>query len=361
MRCVWIIAVWIVGGMLASSLHGQDLKARTSAGRTSLTQPNVEYQVAVRPYIVLQRGPVKAVIVDNRAVDDAILPGHRAGYNGIASLTHRQQPRNVFVPRYAGLNFEHIHDGTTQGLREKFEPRSFPMQLRIIDSHTVELYQPPTGNWKLESCGRYAILEDGTIEYCFECIPRALGYRHNFIGLFWASYIDEADDPAIYFLERTAHDARSKWLRAVSPRHGERATHGPWKAKLPEIEPNFPLSLVRGDSHLRYALPWYYGSCRGMAVAYFFRSQDQIWFAQSPSGGGIGNPAWDFQWFIPDPQVGESYGFQMRLRYRPLGDHPTTRDQGDRYLQNWSLAPDAVRSCDSSQQPDVVRADGYRR
>jgi len=82
---------------------------------------------ADKPYIVLERKEVRAVIVNNEAVDDAVLPGHRAGYSGIASLTHRNQGRNLFVPSYAGLNFEHIHDGTVQERNVLFEPRQAPM------------------------------------------------------------------------------------------------------------------------------------------------------------------------------------------------------------------------------------------
>ena len=56
--------------------------------RTTLSDPAIQYTVPVKPYVVLRRGPVQIVVVDNRAVDDpAVLPVHRAGYSGIGSLT----------------------------------------------------------------------------------------------------------------------------------------------------------------------------------------------------------------------------------------------------------------------------------
>src|SRR5262245_47536469 len=72
--------------------------------RTSLADPNVRFTVPDKPYVVLRRGALEAVVADNRAVDDDWLPGHRAGYHGLASLKHARQPRNLFVPDYAGLN-----------------------------------------------------------------------------------------------------------------------------------------------------------------------------------------------------------------------------------------------------------------
>jgi hypothetical protein len=122
---------------------------------TSLSNPSVRFTVPDKPYIVLRRGPIEAVVVDNRAADDAVLPGHRAGYHGIGALKHKAQTRNLFVPAYAGLNFEHIHDGTTQSRDILFEPRQAAMQLRVINEHTAELHQPPTPFWGLESCARY--------------------------------------------------------------------------------------------------------------------------------------------------------------------------------------------------------------
>ena len=289
-------------------------------GVTSLTNKAVVYRVAKEHFVKIQRGPLTAVFVDNNAVDVPDLPKHRAGYNGLASLTHTQRSENLFVPGIAGLNYEHIHDGTLAVAQEKFEPRKAPMELRIIDEFTVELYQPPTHNWKLESCGRYRVLEDGTIEYTFECIPRAELFKNNTIGLFWASYIHAPQDRAIYFQGRKkGTQAKPAWIKGVTPSHGVDSTHPPagYPHKI-DVDPQFPLTLVNHPSPYEYTTPWYYGVSHNMAYAQLFRPRDQIWLAQSPTGGGRTNPAWDFQWFIPNCKVDQAYGFTMRAVYVPF-------------------------------------------
>lgn len=300
-----------------------------AAGKTSLTNSSIKWSTPQEHYVTLKRGNLTAVIVDNEAIDVPALPRHRAGYSGVASLKHTKHAENLFVPGIAGLNFEHIHDGTAEGLVEKFEPRKFPMELRRIDEHTVELYQPPTGNWKLESCGRYALLPDGVIEYTFECIPRAVEYRYDYIGLFWASYIHQPDDKSIWFRGRPAgSDDPERWINGVTPSHGVDSTHRPANMqKLPRVDDDFPLTLVNHPSKYEYTQPWYYGVSHGMAFIQMFRDSDRIWMAQSPSGGGNGNPAWDFQWFIPSPKVGETYGFVMRAAYLPYENREQVEQQ----------------------------------
>ena len=64
-------------------------------GVTSLTNTAVAFAVAKAHEVTLQRGDVTAVIVDNAAIKERC---HRVGYNGIASLTHTRQERNLFVP-----------------------------------------------------------------------------------------------------------------------------------------------------------------------------------------------------------------------------------------------------------------------
>jgi hypothetical protein len=257
------------------------------------------------------------VIVDNQAVDDAVLPGHRAGYSGVAALRGAGRKDNLFVPSYAGLNFEHIHDGTVQPPKVLYEPRNAPMQLRLIDAHTVELYQAQTPHYALESCQRYALLDDGTIELTLECIPRKKTFRNGYVGLFWASYIHKPPSGAIHFKGQAVgkKTAEAKWIESVSVRHGTDATHpAAGDERIFAHDEKFPLSLVFNLSKWRYREPWYYGRHGDVAFAQMFRPSDRIRFSQSPSGGGAGNPAWDFQFFILDYEVGKRYQMVMRAK-----------------------------------------------
>ena len=45
--------------------------------------------------------------------------------------------------------------------------------------------------------------------------------------------------------------------------------------------------------------------------------EDQVRLTQSPSGGGKGNPAWDFQFLISDYEIGQRYQYQLRALVVP--------------------------------------------
>jgi len=286
---------------------------------TTLSDDSIRYSVPAKPYVILKRGDIEAVVVDNRAVDDDVLPGHRAGYSGIASLKHTHRQENLFVPSYAGLNFEHIHDGTKRDRRVLFEPRNAPMELRVVDQFTADLYQKPTPTWGLESCLRYRLLDDGTIEMTLECIPRRRTFQHGYVGLFWASYIHQPESLDIHLKGHEDGGARqSRWIRGVTPAHGTFSTHvATGDDRVFARDSDFPLTLVFNRSRYRYTEPWYYGVSHGMALVLMFRPKDRIRLSQSPSGGGQGNPAWDFQYFMPDDDVGRRYQMVMRAMYVP--------------------------------------------
>lgn len=286
---------------------------------TTLSDSTIKYTVPEKPYTVLRAGDVEAVIVDNRAVDDELLPEHRAGYSGLASLTHTKQKRNIFVPSFAGLNYEHIHDGTAQAREVLFEPRVAPMELRSVSDRVAELYQTSTPHWGLESCLRYELLDDGAIQMTLECVPHRDTFENGYIGLFWASYIHEPESLDIHLKGYAAGSKEVQWLRGVTPAHGYLSTHvGVRDTRKFKLDDDFPLTLAFNRSRYRYGEPWYYGVSHGMALAFMFREQDGVRLTQSPSGGGKGNPAWDFQYFVPDYKLGQRYQMVMRAMYIPF-------------------------------------------
>jgi hypothetical protein len=306
--------------LLLRLLFGLAPSLTAMAGTTSLSDPSVRFSVPDQHYVLMQRGEIEAIVADNHAINDVHLPRHRAGYSGLASLKHTHRPRNLFVDHYAGLNFEHIHDGRTLDRKILFEPRKAPMQLRQVDQHTTELYQAPTPHWQLESCHRYALLPDGVIELTIEWVPRAETFMNGYVGLFWACYIAQPQSGDIFF--RGLRDSRAgkpDWVRGVSLRHGGNATHrhvGDDRAFRHDA--NFPLELVFNESPHRFTENWYYGVSHQMAWIMMFRPDDFVRFTQSPSGGGTGNPAWDFQALVSPYEVGRMYRMVIRAMYVPF-------------------------------------------
>ena len=69
-----------------------------------------------------------------------------------------------------------------------------------------------------------------------------------------------------------------------------------------------------------------------MALAFFFESSEVIRFSQSPSGGGWDNPAWDFQYIIPSPEIEKVYGFKSRMVYKPF----LTNDDIKQEYEKWT-------------------------
>ena len=262
-------------------------------------------------------GDLTAIIGDNSAAGE-----HRAGYNGLWSLTHRAEAANLFVPTVAGLNFEHIFDGDRfdkdNSRRIFFEPRNAPMTFRKISDSQAELHQPPTPTFHLESWTRFTLTAPHYVDMAFRFRPTQHAFAHGYIGLFWASYINGPEDKTMYF--RSA----GTWQQLCTQRHNDESTvrHTGDKVDL-RFSQGYPEALFRNFSPMRYSDPFYYGLFRNHTAMFMFDRTEGIRFTHSPSGGGLSkeqqttNPAWDFQYILPKYEVKSEYGFRARLAYRP--------------------------------------------
>jgi hypothetical protein len=276
-------------------------------------------------------GDLTAIIGDNAADKD-----HRAGYNGVWSLTHRTEPINLFVPSVAGLNLEHIFDGDkgdTDGTQKIFfEPRNAPMTFKRISDTEAELHQPPTPTFHLESWTRFKLTAPHYLDFAFRCVATQHAFAHGYIGLFWASYINAPEDKSLYFR------GGGLWQQLCTQQHDDESTvrHRNDKVDL-KFSKHMRDALYRNLSPLRYDEPFYYGLFRKHIYILMFEKSDGIRLTHSPSGGGVNkeaqttNPAWDFQYLVPKYEVKREYSLRARIVHRER----CSRDEVLREYENW--------------------------
>ena len=287
-------------------------------------------------HVTLAAGDLTAVIGANGAAGE-----HRGGYNGVWSLQHEAASRSLFVPTYAGLNLEHIVTGVPLPNSElRFEPRHAPMSVRAVNQTTAELHQPPTPVTHVESWTRCRLEAPNAIEMEFRCVPRKHVFPHGYLALFWASYINAPLDKSLYF--RGGLDGqRDLWTQLCTQWHNDQSTV---RHRDDDFEMTFDEeqqdTLYTNLSRFRYDRPFFYGHFDDLVWQVMFDRAEGIRFTHSPSGGGRNderqttNPAWDFQFVVPDPQVGQEYGFRVRTELRPR----CSRDELLKTYENWSAS-----------------------
>ncbi|MFM8728916.1 MAG: hypothetical protein ACKON9_27765, partial [Planctomycetaceae bacterium] len=304
---------------------------QTVAGTTLASLASRDFALAGST--VLKAGELTATIGDNSGTET-----HRPGYNGIWSLQHAAANRSLFVPGIAGLNLEHIVNGTPLDNDDLYiEPRKAPKTLQQLDETSCELHQPPTPATHLESRTRFVLQPGGILDMHFECWPRRDLFPHGYLSLFWASYINAPQDRSMYFLG-SLDSQPAGWCQLCTQFHNDQSTvlHRQDQFKA-AFEPDNRSALFRNFSRLRFDQPFFYGRFDDLTWLVLFSKSDGIRLTHSPSGGGFNtvlrshNPAWDFQFLIREPKVSQSYGFSVRTILQPAVD----RNQMVQLAEQW--------------------------
>lgn len=265
---------------------------------------------------------------------------HRAGYNGVAELALVGQPApNLFVPLYAGLNLEHVFSGEAASFAwDLFEPRRSPIQLAQRSPDFVELSQDRTEHWPLSSRITFE-LKGNAIDFSYTGTPLAdVWKKYGYIGIFFASYLNAPSDLSIQFIGRSRPgrgDPAPRWIQHLSPSHGVSACHRPAGSKWdPPADDGFNIALVAGVSDYEYVHPFYFGrSGENVCILMFERQrgESELRFAQSPTGGGRGNPAWDFVYLQRGYELDRPFSFRGRLVYKRFSSRADVVEEYERW------------------------------
>jgi hypothetical protein len=270
---------------------------------------------------------LQVVVGDNEAGDEAH-DAHRAGYNGVWSLTGEHAPDNCFVPAVAGLNLEHLMDDLfmTEAGGEIFEPRQHPMRLERLSDAAVQLVQEVSPLTGVESVTTFTVQPPHAIDMTFEAtLTRAPRAGRRF-GFFWASYMNAPELPGLQFL-----GADGYWQGLSPDGHGDDSGNTVCHASVAEatwgddqLQYNGH-SLAHSFSRRRFDRPLMFGR-PGDGSMLFLQMFDQsapVRLCMSPTGGGshaerrLHNPAWDFQYIIDAAEPGTRCRLRSRVVYKP--------------------------------------------
>lgn len=265
-------------------------------------------------HVSISAGDLTAAIGDNEP-----RPGQHAGYNGVQALTSVHCPDNLFVPGLAGINLEHLLDGRDLPDRDHyFEPRRQPMELEQISEQSALLHQNATPTLAVQSMAVFTLRAPYYLDIDLCIVLRADTLTYDYLLGFWASYINAPQDRGMHFLGRPRiEEVGEGWQTLDTPAHYVEST-----VCHVDVEPELPHqmsfdTLAYSYSPLAFTRPFFYGRRGNMVFALMFEDWEGVRFTHSPTGGGDGNPAWDFQWVLRQPKVDHEYRMSLRAIYKP--------------------------------------------
>ena len=271
---------------------------------------------------------------------------HRAGYNGLWSLTSVHARENCFVPSVAGLNLEHLMDDLFMSEEggEIFEPRQHPMTLSRLSDNAVQLTQEASPLTGVASTTTFTAVEPHCIDMTFTARLTAPPRSGRRFGFFWASYINAPQNPSLQFL-----DGENIWCCLSPDGHGDHSGNtvchlsadATWGDPSRQYNTH---SLTHSLSRRRYSRPLFFGRPGDGSMLYLqmFDQERPVRLCMSPSGGGnnqgqrLRNPAWDFQYILDEAEAGSQCRLRSRLVYKPYVDRDEIEPLYDEWLAGLS-------------------------
>ena len=286
----------------------------------------------------------------NGVIHDNLSNKERQG-SGFTPLILKFYPAsNLFRDDAVGLNFEHIFNGAKkQNDISMFTPRRDPCHVKQLGKSRFQIHWPAEGSqWGLEARMVYDLSKEGQIDLSFKCTPTRDLFPQGFVAMMWASYMNRTLDRRIHFWGKEGD--RTGWVqfgvgKGKGFEVGTVAHAG--VSDLPFESGAQTLNLIEHHEK-KFITPFYYGLLDGdhdltstndrQLYMVLFNKTDSIRFAMwnfFKDDAGIPDthsPAWDWQYIIRNPQVGQHYGYRARVVVKPF----MGKTQIWREYQEWS-------------------------
>jgi hypothetical protein len=175
----------------------------------------------------------------------------------------------------------------------------------------------------VESWTRFRLVAPHYLDMDFRFRAHRNVFPHGYVSLFWASYMNAPDDKSMYFLGGL-DGQEGQWTQLCTQWHNDQSTV---RHRDDRFEMTFPEggrdTLFKSLSRLRFDQPFFCGHFDDLIWLVMFDRSEGIRLTHSPSGGGVNqdrrttNPAWDFQFFVTEPEVMKEYSFRTRTVLRP--------------------------------------------
>ena len=181
------------------------LSRLSAAAAFGLEKPELRSQP---PGIKLGKGPLSVRVTTNAERFLSQFDGYVVGYNGLASLRHSGQRKNIFA--HAGLNCECASVRPPTGAMEgKWNaPRLVPMTIEKVGRYSVRLTEKGA-----DAAGVNVETTFTLGETCVDmtCTVWADGDVRQ-IGTFWASYMNQVQNTSLYLRASLEEGAAPRWL-----------------------------------------------------------------------------------------------------------------------------------------------------
>ncbi len=284
-----------------------------------------------------------------RVLDNVANKGRQG--SGFNPLFYAAYPgKSIYSTKDTGLNFEHIFNGVAADKAiSMFTPRKDPVELIQQSTNAVLLHWPSSPSaWGMDCCMTYTLADRNALDIRFTVTPTRERFGQGYAALMWAGYMACARDRRIYFYGMDK--AREGWITFGEDIDGgfETGTVSCQGVKsLPYEKDSQSLNIVEHPSK-HFLKPFYYGLIDGdqnlgttndtLAYLMMFDQATSIRFAMwnfvkdLTGNADPHRPAWDWQFVIHQPIVGQHYSYRARLVICPF----TNRDDILHIYEKWA-------------------------